>query len=229
MANKVGHISGLIHRVASSCLTHHLPHHVDAESFSSSSSSELEQEMRSGGGEDQETEELVEQVAEEEESSEGINSIWGGEGLVLERLKEMESLMFQVFGTVSAVKKAYVSLQEAHCPWDPEKMRVSDAAVVVELRRLGRFRDQFRRAGMGLGGGSAAAAPLREVVAPYEAALEDLRRELRAREVEVESLKEKLVRATTTTTLRGSGITGRKGRIHYGKRVGCISGLGECE
>nr|CAD1818296.1 unnamed protein product [Ananas comosus var. bracteatus] len=103
----------------------------------------------------------------------------------LGRVREMEALMGDVFDTVSAMKRAYVSLQEAHCPWDPDKMRVADAAVVAELRKLGRLRDRFRRSGAGGGRrASASAAPLREAVAPYEAALDDMKRELKAKETE---------------------------------------------
>lgn len=72
-----------------------------------------------------------------------------------ERAKAAEGMMAEVFEAVSAVKRAYVKLQEAHCPWDRERMRAADAAVVGELRRLGRLKERwwFRRGG---GGGEGA-------------------------------------------------------------------------
>lgn len=222
MANKVANISDLIHRVASSCLTHNLPPGSLHGQPISDDGDDDDDHLSSSELERSETPTTY-QEEQEQESLESLTIAWEDEkrAEVVERVKEMETIMSQVFEAVSAVKKAYVSLQEAHCPWDPDKMRVADAAVVAELRMLGRMRDRFRRGTAAAG--AAAAAPLREVVAPYEAALEELRRELKAKEVEVEGLKEKL---TVRSSSRGSGI--KKGsRINYGKKVGCISGLGE--
>ncbi|XP_026659217.2 protein GRAVITROPIC IN THE LIGHT 1-like [Phoenix dactylifera] len=210
MANKVPHISDLIHRVASSCLTHHLPGAHGLESGNDVD------------GEIEEEEDAVEKEEEQEEEEENELKIWEeekgtGPGGVSERVREMEYLMGEVFDAVSAAKRAYACLQDAHCPWDTDKMRVADTAVVAQLRRLGRLRDRFRR--NGFGASAAAAAPLREVVAPYEAALEDLKRDLKAKEAEVESLKEKL----RSTTLGGSG---KKSRLLSSKKVACSSILG---
>ncbi|EHA8590119.1 protein GRAVITROPIC IN THE LIGHT 1 [Cocos nucifera] len=192
MANKVAHVSDLIHRVACSCLTHHL-----AGAYGLERCDRVD-------GETEEEEDAVEE--EEEEKEENGLKIWEEEkGAVPARVsvsvREMETLMGEVFDAVSAVKRAYVSLQEAHCPWDPDKMRVADAAVVAELRRLGRLRDRFRRTGLGASAATATATPLREAVAPYEAALDDLKKELKAKDAEVESLKEKL----RSTSICGSG------------------------
>ena len=41
------------------------------------------------------------------------------------------------------MKSAYVSLQEAHCPWDPERLREADMAVVAQLKKLALLRDRF--------------------------------------------------------------------------------------
>ena len=193
--------------VACSCLTHHLAGAYGLERCDSV---------------DGETEEEDAVEEEEEEKEENGLKIWeeekgAGPGRVSVCAREMETLMGEVFDAVSAVKRAYVSLQEAHCPWDPDKMRVADAAVVAELRRLGRLRDRFRRTGFGA---SAAATPLREAVAPYEAALDDLKKELKAKDAEVESLKEKL----RSTSIGGFG---RKRRLHSSRRVGFINGLGQ--
>ena len=70
-----------------------------------------------------------------------------------ERVIQMEMLIGEVFEAASAMKRAYVSLQEAHCPWDPDKMRVADVAVVAELRRIGVLRERFRRSLGNTGGG----------------------------------------------------------------------------
>lgn len=151
-------------------------------------------------------------VGEEEEEEEERFRLWeeekrDGTG---ERAKAAEGMMAELFEAVSAVKRAYVKLQEAHCPWDPERMRAADAAVVAELRRLGRLKERwwFRRGG-GSGGegvGRAAAA----------AAVEELKRELRAKEAEVEGLKERLRRGSDD----GDGGCGgrRRSSGHRGAR-----------
>lgn len=136
---------------------------------------------------------------------------------------DAEVLIGEVFEAFSAMKKAYVSLQEAHCPWDPDRMRVCDAAVVAELRRIGVLRERFRRKN---GGGErgrgrrVVGASLREVVAPYEAAVEELKREVKVKEVEVENLKEKLKNAVVVSGGSG-GKKGGRGHHHSKRRVGC--------
>ncbi|KAA8549357.1 hypothetical protein F0562_001041 [Nyssa sinensis] len=219
MANKVSNFSDLIQRVTASCLLHPLAagrHEADEIS-----------QNRAGD----ESEDEIYKTEEEEEVERGSFRVWDGaneaEGEVrTERVIEMELMMGEVFEVVSAMKRAYVSLQEAHCPWDPDKMRVADVAVVAELRKLAVLRERFRRSGRECGGGrvrriGTAGATLREVVAPYEAAVEELKREVKSKEVEVENLREKL---KTAATLNGSN-GGRKGRSHQSKRkVSCSQG-----
>lgn len=142
----------------------------------------------------------------------------------------MVMLMGEVFEAVSAAKRAYVIMQGAHSPWDPDKMRAADAAVVAELRRLGVLRERFRRSSVGrelvsgvgrrrLGNGG---VTVREVVAPYEAVVEELKGEVKAKEKEIESLREKLKTATSVTS-GGSG-GGKKGRSSQSRRkVSCSS------
>ncbi|XP_058099541.1 protein GRAVITROPIC IN THE LIGHT 1 [Magnolia sinica] len=205
MATKVPNLSDLIHRVASSCLLHPVGrvHGPDGGNPEGSKEEEEKQEREKVEGEGEEDFRVWE---EEEEQREGV----------LERMREVEGLLEEVFEGVSAMKRAYVSLQEAHCPWDPEKMRVADVAVVAELRRLGRLRERFRRGGGGGGNGGRGLGPYREaVVGPYEAAVEELKREVRVKEAEVEGLKEKL---------RTVATVGKKGRFHPShRRVSCSS------
>ena len=211
MANKVSNFSDLIQRVAASCLLHPLAagRHDPGDA----------PENRAV---EQEAYDEYDSEEEEDEEREGLR-VWEesqGEGRADNRVMEMEMLMSEVFETVSSMKRAYVSLQEAHCPWDSDKMRMADVAVVSELRRLGVLRERFRRKVGRRAGGSAhgpVAATLREVVAPYEAAMEDLKRSVKAREVEVENLKEKLKSATSLT---------KKGRFQSKKKVSCSQGQG---
>ncbi|KAJ8567679.1 hypothetical protein K7X08_019887 [Anisodus acutangulus] len=107
-----------------------------------------------------------------------------------EKVIEMEMLLGEVFDAVSAMKKTYVSLQEAHCPWDQDKMPV---AVISELKRLGVLRERYRRNSRnGRGEWRERYRPnsLREVVAPYESAVDELRQQVKAKENEINDLKE---------------------------------------
>ncbi|KAJ0984068.1 hypothetical protein J5N97_002424 [Dioscorea zingiberensis] len=194
-------ISDLIHRVTSTCLTHPIARaHGYRDELEEEEIIEVEEE------EEEEEEKDGDEEEEEEEREERILAKPG-------RMREMETLMAEVFDAVAGMKRAYISLQEAHCPWDPEKMRLADGAVVSELRRLARLKDRFRRGGIGVA--VVAAAPIREMVAPYEAALEEMRRELKVKEAEVENLKEKLKSPTPR----------KKGRFHGSKRVSCSTAL----
>ncbi|XVF19932.1 hypothetical protein REPUB_Repub11eG0154100 [Reevesia pubescens] len=220
MATKVSNFSDLIQRVAASCLLHPLAagrqesdgdvvdvtHAVIEED-----PDEEEYYEYNNSSEDEEKENGVKDV----EKSRRMTKVWNGNGE--KRTKEMVAIMEEVFETVAEMKKAYVRLQEAHCPWDPERMRVADVAVVGELRKLGVLKERFRRGTRG-GCGSAGkghVAMLREVVAPYEAAVEELKRDVKVKEVEIENLKEKL----NTVTCLSNG--GKKGRGLSKRKVSC--------
>ena len=216
MTSKASNFSDLIQRVAASCLLHPLAasrheNRAGDEGDGSESESESEAEFKSG--------EEEEEAAEEKEK---YKEWWEGtkEEARIEKMMEMERVMKEVFEAVSSMKRAYSTLQQAHCPWDPEKIRVADVAVVGELKRLSVLRERFRRSsynGSRGGGRSGGVVGVREVVAPYEAAVEELKREVKVREVEVENLKEKLRNVATLTTATPTTTTvtnGKKGRSH---------------
>ncbi|GJN22818.1 hypothetical protein PR202_gb10417 [Eleusine coracana subsp. coracana] len=225
MAGKAVTVGDLIHRVASSCLSNRLPCNYtlrdsvvdsdledeDDDPFADAvSSSDKCRRSPSHPPEEEEEEEEEEKLKIWEEEGRKANGGAGG--------AETETLLAEVFDAVSGVRRAYAALQGAHCPWDPDKMRSADAAVVAELRHLARLRDRFRRAAAAGGRlphpSAPSPPPLREAVAPYEAALDDLRRQLQAKQAEVDGLKEKLAAATAR----------RVGRHHHPKPNPASSG-----
>ncbi|KAF4372202.1 hypothetical protein CsatB_029978 [Cannabis sativa] len=235
--SKVGNLSDLIQRVTASCLLHPLTGierrenssdgegKDDAEEVYEYETDEHEKEEETDEDDDQQIEGVLERRSGGSSSSSGRKQKQVWQPRTREVVVEMEMTMGQVFDAVSAMKKAYLKLQEAHCPWDPEKMRVADAAVLAEIRRLSVLRERFRRNVVvgGNGGGRSgsgrmlmAATTIKEVVAPYEAAVDELKREVKAREVEVENLKEKL----KSFTVNGGG-NGKKGRSFSRKKVSC--------
>lgn len=207
MASKVSNFSDLIQRVTASCLLHPLAGVSRPDDLSAA---EDEDDYDNAAAEEEEF--------DEEEFK--INPDWVGAKAGEEqppppRIMELEMLMSQVFDAVSVMKRAYVSLQEAHCPWDPDKMRIADVAVVAEMRRLGLLRERFRRSGGGGRGGrwEVGAATLREVVAPYEAAVDELKKEVKLKQVEIENLREKLKTATSFDRVSGKSKGKSKRRV----------------
>ncbi|KAK4788816.1 hypothetical protein SAY86_020135 [Trapa natans] len=216
MANKVSNLSDLMQRVTVSCLLDPLCA-VRGDPTDANGKYD-EEEYDEHFSEDADKKKGEGESTNKEESNGGVRVLVQSnrepkmEGLA----SEMEVMLNEVFDAVSVMKRAYVGLQEAHCPWDPEKMRVADAAVVAELKRLGVLRARYRRSILINGGSSGCerrgggrsswGIGLREAVAPYEAVVDELKREVKAREADVENLKEKL---KSVTNSRGNAKKGR--------------------
>nr|GMD28288.1 IRK-interacting protein [Ipomoea batatas] len=220
MANKVSNFSDLIQRVTASCLLHPLVAAGHDDEVSVSRDGDDSDEDNYKANVEAEKENTHYEDAGEEAAD--LKLLGGGrEESRTERIIEMEMILGEVFEAVSAMKRAYVSLQDAHCPWDPDKMRVADVAVVAELRRIGVLKERYRRSvgsdDGGRGRRRVGAATLREVVAPYEAVVDDFKREVKAKEAEIQNLKEKL--KTATSLAHCSTGSGKKGKSK--RKVSC--------
>ncbi|XP_044504992.1 protein GRAVITROPIC IN THE LIGHT 1 [Mangifera indica] len=200
MAAKVCNFSDLIERVAASCLLHPL---ANARQDLQNIDDDEEEQHYEYKSEEEEEE-------EEEKRERGVENVREGTVVSVERVIELETIMSEVFEAFSAMKKAYISLQGAHCPWDPERMRVADVAIVGEMRRVSVLRERWFRRRRSGGGGGGGRGMVREVVAPYEAAVEDLKKEVKAREIEVENLKAKLKNVTSNLSSSKKGKSLRK-------------------
>ncbi|WJX37333.1 Protein GRAVITROPIC IN THE LIGHT 1 [Trifolium repens] len=218
MTRKVSNFSDLIQRVTASCLLNPLVPVRKLVEDDSPYESEEEQEHYDIVDDDEEEEEELDPLEENDDFNEEKMV-----GMKILKIKQMEVLMEEVFETVSSMKRAYVKLQEAHSPWDPEKMRVADVAVVSELRKLAVLRERFRRNGVGGGkkGGRRrgfGVASVREVVAPYEAVVEELKNEVKVKDLEVQNLKEKL-EGVVALSSNGSGEK-KPGRSQSKRKLG---------
>ena len=209
MTKKVSNFTQLIQRVTASCLLHPPIHETREE--------EEEEEEYHG-----------------DSDSEGNNNDEDDDDYGL-KLKEMEVLMEEVFEGVSRMKRAYVRLQEAHCPWDHEKMRVADVAVVADLKKLAVLRERYfrRRRGGGGGGGGGVRQQLRvrEVVAPYEAVMDDLKKQLKAKDLQLQGLKDKLESVVTLSSCKCkrkcNGGENKAGRPHPNTKLAFTQGKGK--
>jgi hypothetical protein len=216
MTRKVSNFSDLIQRVTASCLLNPLVPVRKVVEDDSPYESEEEEEHYDIVDDDEDEEEEADPSEENDDFSEEKMV-----GMKILKIKQMEVLIEEVFETVSSMKRAYVKLQEAHSPWDPEKMRVADVAVVSELRKLAVLRERFRRNGGGKKGGRRrgfGVASVREVVAPYEAVVEELKNEVKVKDLEVQNLKEKL-EGVVALSSNGSGEK-KPGRSQSKRKLG---------
>nr|VDC90444.1 unnamed protein product [Brassica oleracea] len=56
----------------------------------------------------------------------------------------MEALISNLFGNISSLKSAYIQLQSAHTPYDPEKIQEADKVVISELKNLSELKHVYR-------------------------------------------------------------------------------------
>ncbi|KAG7538324.1 hypothetical protein ISN44_As13g021120 [Arabidopsis suecica] len=219
MANKVSNFSDLIQRVTASCLLHPLAAGRQDLAGNRREEYDTEEEENEEEGEIQ----YEDALEKENGKDETIRAKTGRNGVSVETVQEMEMVMEDVFTAAAAMKRAYVALQEAHSPWDPEKMHDADMAMVAELRRIGSLRERFRRMrGTGSGGrrkNDAGRGMLREAVAPYEAVVKELKKEVKVKDTEIENLKEKVKVASSMA----NGNGGKRHRLLSSRKVNCTT------
>ncbi|XP_051145618.1 protein GRAVITROPIC IN THE LIGHT 1-like [Andrographis paniculata] len=56
----------------------------------------------------------------------------------------IEALVSRIFMNISALKSAYIQLQAAHTPYDPDKIQAADKLVISELRNLSELKHFYR-------------------------------------------------------------------------------------
>ncbi|KAF2535302.1 hypothetical protein F2Q68_00022072, partial [Brassica cretica] len=215
MANKVSNFSDLIQRVTASCLLH--PLSAGRQDLAANRRGEYDSEEEEEG-------EIRYEDAPENENGEEDETVRGkirsgGSVVSVEAVQEMEMVMEEMFTAAAALKRAYVALQDAHSPWDPEKMHDADVAMVAELRRIGTLRERFRRMkGGGRRKNDRGRGLLREAVAPYEAVVKELKKEAKAKDAEIGNLKEKV-----KAIVNGNGNGGKKHRLLSSRKVNCAT------
>ncbi|CAK9154498.1 unnamed protein product [Ilex paraguariensis] len=56
----------------------------------------------------------------------------------------VEALILKIFTNVSSLKSAYIQLQEAHTPYNPDKIQAADKVVISELKNLSELKHFYR-------------------------------------------------------------------------------------
>ncbi|KAL9238725.1 hypothetical protein vseg_013109 [Gypsophila vaccaria] len=204
MSRKVSNFTDLIQRVTASCLLHPLGSsrfpEIPLSPDRTSSSPPSHHHHHHDEDEEEDDEELYEDATDlTHNNNNSSNAVTTTTTTTASKI-ENEEIIEEVFEAAAAMKAAYGRLQAAHTPWDAEKMREADEAVVAELRRMSVLRERYRRGGRDGGGGGGGGRRCRRrsvtaaetVAGAYEAVVEELKREVRVREVEVEELKNKV-------------------------------------
>lgn len=56
----------------------------------------------------------------------------------------VEALISKLFTNISSLKSAYIQLQAAHTPYDPDKIQAADKLVIAELKNLSELKHFYR-------------------------------------------------------------------------------------
>lgn len=56
----------------------------------------------------------------------------------------VETLVSKIFTNISSLKSAYIQLQAAHTPYDPDKIHTADKQVISELKNLSELKHFYR-------------------------------------------------------------------------------------
>lgn len=56
----------------------------------------------------------------------------------------LEALVSRIFTNISSLKSAYIQLQTAHTPYDPDKIQAADKLVISELKNLSELKHFYR-------------------------------------------------------------------------------------
>lgn len=63
---------------------------------------------------------------------------------MIQNPEAMEALISKIFTNISSLKSAYIQLQSAHTPYDPDKIQAADKLVISELKNLSELKHFYR-------------------------------------------------------------------------------------
>ena len=56
----------------------------------------------------------------------------------------LEALVSKIFMNISSLKSAYIQLQVAHTPYEPDKIQAADKLVISELKNLSELKHFYK-------------------------------------------------------------------------------------
>lgn len=101
--------------------------------------------------------------------------------------------ILKLFDAVSALKLAYVQLQQAHVPYDPDKIRAADELIVSQLESLCKIKQAYKERQLkGLKSASACSTILHGELRVREKLLNQLKSGVKEKESRVVALRQEL-------------------------------------
>ncbi|XP_072965443.1 protein GRAVITROPIC IN THE LIGHT 1-like [Typha angustifolia] len=108
----------------------------------------------------------------------------------------MDSLLANLFASISAIKASYAQLQFAQSPYDPDSIQSADAAVVAELKRLSNLKKSYINNQLQLQLPSPLAVQIEEqrnLLKTYQITTRKLESDLQLKDADVRSLQHQLL------------------------------------
>lgn len=133
----------------------------------------------------------------------------------------LESLVANLFASVSAIKAAYAQLQSAQSPYNPDTIQLADQSVVSELKQLSELKQSYLKNQLEKEHISPLTAHLREqesLVKTYEITVRKIEAEAGAREKQLLLLEDELQDLETQT--RSLDM-----RLYPGRTLSALDGL----
>lgn len=127
--------------------------------------------------------------------------------LLAVKVQVLETVVTNIFTTLSSLKGSYVQLQSAHAPYDHAKHEMADKAVVSDIRRLSELKHSYLErdaivSGQPVDYGDRELSPSPQPTSnsqpsnAYEGIVSSFHSEIQKKNAEVESLKDMLAEST---------------------------------
>lgn len=116
--------------------------------------------------------------------------------------ESMDALIANIFNNVSSLKAAYIQLQDAHTPYDPDKIQAADKLVIEELMKLSELkhshRDRNPRPTSASPQDSTLAAEIQEqqsLLKTYEVMVKKFQSQIQSRDSEISAVQQQILEA----------------------------------
>lgn len=133
----------------------------------------------------------------------------------------MESLIANLFTSISAIKAAYAQLQVAQSPYDPDTIQSADRSVVAELMHISELKHACFKNQIGPPRPLPVAAQIQEhrnLIKTFQISTKKLESDLQCRDSEIMSLQARLLESDRQNRSMES-------RLHTGKSLSSLDGL----
>lgn len=130
----------------------------------------------------------------EEKECEYVEKIHPQPSEIISKGNEYEHEILKLFNTILALKLAYIRLQEAHVPYDAEKIKAADECVVSELEALCKMKRAYKEKKLSKHRGNPSLLThLSKEIQAHKKLLVELDSQIKARDSEVLLLQNELM------------------------------------